>query len=575
MRCVIYICMLLLGSCIHLSAQENMGYEAHMLPTEQHIRDTYVSEPKHALELLNEAEDKNSMPLYLIDELRSRVYRHMYQCELSFLYARRAYVHDSIANNNPEHLLEMTITLAELSNLLSEYKESIRYAIQGMELARENGDKQAEAKLLFCMGENKRMLSLKEEGYEYFDKAIQLLDNARDARGMRMLSYFYGVKMSYLIDDNRFADALAIGLQREKLLDRMKTVQDISDTYLDQQYEYVYSKLAYTYYMLGESAVAVRYYQKYKATEAAATPDGKYDATPYLLASGQYQAVLDHCRELKNVFRQQDTINYQYRGILQKEIKAYVALKDFGQVALLRESVIAVTDSMYLREKENAALELATLYEVNEKEARIAEQSFQLRIRNISLVFVLCLALSAFAFLWRLWFKNRAIKNKNRVLVQYINEQLSLQASLDQSHENSQLSASLSLPDGEEGEETDDETAHEVNKMVFQKLDFLIRKEKLYLSTDLSRDDLAKRVHMNNTRFAKMIKENTGTNLNGYINNIRLKHAIQLLKEHPEYTLRAIAEASGINSMPTFHNLFKSKTGMTPAEFKNTQSEFK
>lgn len=65
-----------------------------------------------------------------------------------------------------------------------------------------------------------------------------------------------------------------------------------------------------------------------------------------------------------------------------------------------------------------------------------------------------------------------------------------------------------------------------------------------------------------------MIKENTGTNLNGYINELRLNHAIQLLKEHPEYTLRAIAEASGINSMPTFHNLFKSKTGMTPSEFK-------
>ena len=45
------------------------------------------------------------------------------------------------------------------------------------------------------------------------------------------------------------------------------------------------------------------------------------------------------------------------------------------------------------------------------------------------------------------------------------------------------------------------------------------------------------------------------------------------LKEHPEYTLRAIAEASGINSMPTFHNLFKSKTGMTPSEFKKVQME--
>ena len=107
----------------------------------------------------------------------------------------------------------------------------------------------------------------------------------------------------------------------------------------------------------------------------------------------------------------------------------------------------------------------------------------------------------------------------------------------------------------------------------FQKLDSLIRKDELYLSADLSREDLVRMAHMNNTRFAKMIKENTGTNLNGYINELRLNHAIQLLKEHPEYTLRAIAEASGINSMPTFHNLFKSKTGMTPSEFKKVQME--
>ena len=37
--------------------------------------------------------------------------------------------------------------------------------------------------------------------------------------------------------------------------------------------------------------------------------------------------------------------------------------------------------------------------------------------------------------------------------------------------------------------------------------------------------------HMNNTRFAKMIKENTGTNLSGYINELRLNHAIHLLPE--------------------------------------------
>ena len=54
---------------------------------------------------------------------------------------------------------------------------------------------------------------------------------------------------------------------------------------------------------------------------------------------------------------------------------------------------------------------------------------------------------------------------------------------------------------------------------------------------------------------------------------MRIDHAIQLLKEHPNYTIKAIAEESGINSMPTFHNLFKKKTGMTPFEFKKAQED--
>ena len=122
-------------------------------------------------------------------------------------------------------------------------------------------------------------------------------------------------------------------------------------------------------------------------------------------------------------------------------------------------------------------------------------------------------------------------------------------------------------------ESSDIDKEYEINKQVFQKLDSLIRRDELYLSADLSREDLVRMAHMNNTRFAKMIKENTGGNLSGYINNLRLNHAIQLLNEHPNYTMKAIAEDSGFNSMPTFNNLFKKKTGMTPFEFKSAQKE--
>ena len=68
-----------------------------------------------------------------------------------------------------------------------------------------------------------------------------------------------------------------------------------------------------------------------------------------------------------------------------------------------------------------------------------------------------------------------------------------------------------------------------------------------------------------------MIKECTGTNFNGYINELRIDYAIQLLKTHPHYTIRAIADEAGFNSAPILYSLFKKKTGMTPYEFKKAQ----
>lgn len=536
-----------------------------------------MDEPERALQLLDEAETKQALPIYMVDDLRSMVYSYLYQDKSAFHYARRAYVHDSISGNHPDHLLKMTITLADISHTLSEYKESNRYAVEGLELARRLDDRQSECKLLFCMGENKWMLSLKEEGYELFDKAIALLDGRKDKLSKSMLSYFYGVKMGYLINDNRLEDALQVGLQREKLLDGMKGNPEVREAFLDQQYGYVYSKLSRICHLLGDVERGKEYHKKYQSTHAYNTPAGKRDATPYLLVTKQYQAVLDHCRDFKELMRRQDTLNIQYVGVLQREIDAYLALKDYEKVAVLRASILSITDSIYRRDKTNAALELDNLYEVNEKEARIAEQAFQLTIRTITLVFILCISLLSLFFLWRMWVQNRKIKRKNQVLVERINEQMSMQTEMNRLRADAErVSEDQPFPETErtEPEASDgNEEEAQMNKIIFGKLDYIIKRDELYLSADISREELARMVKMNNTRFARMIKENTDTNLNGYLNNLRLNHAMHLLKEHPEYTLRAIAEASGINSMPTFHQLFKARTGMTPSEFKNAEKE--
>lgn len=571
MRHFYYLCFLLLGF-LSLPVRAGGDNRAPEQYTREYIMKDYMKDPVRTLQLLDKAEVNSAMPLNIVDELRSAVYRNMYRNKSALYYARRAYVSDSLSHDNPSHLLRMTVSMAELFSLLSEYKESMRYAVQGVELARELKDIQSECRLLFCMGENKRRLSFKEEGYLFFDQAIDLLDNSKNEDYETMLSYFYGVKMGYLIADKRSNEALEIGLQREKLLDRMSEQSKIRTDLLDLQFAYVYSKLAYLFHLTGDQKRAVVYYKNYQSTNAASTPDGKFDATPYLLLLGKYQAVLDNCRDFKEVMRQQDTLNSQYLSILNLEIQANVKLENYKTVINLQRDITAIKDSIYQREKQNAALELDALYELNEKEARISEQAFQLKIRTITLICILSGALLALFFLWRLWHQNCVIRNKNKALVKRINEQFSMQEEMDRSQLG--VEKDLSFPEKVEDESGDNEEQDkQMNKMIFEKLDYIIKRDKMYLSPDLSREELTRIVRMNNTRFAKMIKENTDTNLNGYINNLRLNYAIHLMKEQPDYTLRAIAESSGINSMPTFHQLFKGRTGMTPSEFKNAQKD--
>lgn len=156
-----------------------------------------------------------------------------------------------------------------------------------------------------------------------------------------------------------------------------------------------------------------------------------------------------------------------------------------------------MTDSIHQREKTNAALELDTLYDVDEKEAHIVEQASQLRIRTVSLIFICILVLLALFFLWKVWLQNRNIKDKNRALMKYINEELSAQKKKQQSSGDAEpllQHHELDTESSDAGQE------YEINKLVFQKLDSLIRKDELYLSADLSREDLVRMAHMNNTR---------------------------------------------------------------------------
>lgn len=549
--------------------------------TTEYIRSIYIEKPKCALKLLDVAENKKSMPLRVIDELRSLSYRNLFMNKLAYVYARKSYVLDSVYQKDPGHLLKMTVYLAELSFLMSKYNESMNYALDGIAQSKRLEDRVSEARLLYCIGENNRMLSFKDKAYDYFDSAIDLLKGRKGVKEIGMLSSFYGGKMSYLMTDSLYEDASVIALEREKQIKKLETLPDVPKGLVDMQYGYLYSKWAYNCYMEKKYEQAEKYFAMYQSTEYSRTPDGKMYSIPYLLASKHYKQVIDNSQEFKELMRkQQDTINAQYMNVLEREVQAHMGMGNYKEAAILQGAIIAITDSINNRDKENAALELNTMYDTSEKEDYIAKQAFQLKVRNITLTFLTCITLLTLFVLWRMWRFNHIIRYKNKILAKFINERLARKKDSQPLDIDEQLMISQDIEDEsilfDDQEEISDETGkasgeEEENKKIFIELNRIVVQDQLYLSSELSREDLAQLVHLNNARFARMIKECTGTNFNGYINDLRIDYAIKLLKLHPNYTIRAIADEVGFNSTPILYNLFKKKTGMTPYEFKKAQ----
>ena len=68
------------------------------------------------------------------------------------MYARKAYLLDSLYQKDPKHMLKMTVHLAEFSAMMSKYNESMRYALDGIRQAQELGKQGSQSQVIFLYG---------------------------------------------------------------------------------------------------------------------------------------------------------------------------------------------------------------------------------------------------------------------------------------------------------------------------------------------------------------------------------------------------------------------------------------
>lgn len=87
-----------------------------------------------------------------------------------------------------------------------------------------------------------------------------------------------------------------------------------------------------------------------------------------------------------------------------------------------------------------------------------------------------------------------------------------------------------------------------------------------HYNESVSLRELADSCYMNYTYFSELFKKEMGITVSQYITQIRMRHAIRLLRD-PSATLSSIAASVGYNSTKTFIQSFKKHTGSSPRKF--------
>lgn len=86
---------------------------------------------------------------------------------------------------------------------------------------------------------------------------------------------------------------------------------------------------------------------------------------------------------------------------------------------------------------------------------------------------------------------------------------------------------------------------------------------------NISNKELAEMVHLSNDRFNHLFRESVGTAPLHYINEVRLKKALHLLK-NSNYTAAQVADAVGFSDYNNFGRMFRRYYGCTPMEARET-----
>jgi len=255
-----------------------------------------------------------------------------------------------------------------------------------------------------------------------------------------------------------------------------------------------------------------------------------------------------------------------YSEVLSKKLAIYQYVYDWENAFKILCEYDELNDSLS-RESDNADVASLTA-EVDVLRASM-EQDKHIMIRNyhiiiISIIFVMLIILSV-AIVRRVY----VFKRKNTALADNIDKLLEYkQRYFEISHEKFKEEHAETLLSDDIHQSHEDEHQDVLDRFVFE-----LTSEKLYIDPQFDRNVLIDKFDIPRRAFAKMFESRYNCSFSRYIQTLRVEYAARLIKEHPEYTIEAIAMDCGISSTVTFYRHFTDHFGITPSAYRSIKEK--
>jgi len=328
---------------------------------------------------------------------------------------QRAITLEIITDEDKEYYAKSANRLAGALLLKGEYEATMKVAIPAMEMMEKAGQDQSAdyTYLLVTVGCCQLKLERPTEAAVSFEKAFLRYSNmtAQDPTASQYTNAIVGVITitdNYLLQ-KRFTEAFYWTSHLEELLKQYKQLADAEQSFYDKQEARLNFYRATTLEGLGQHTEAAKAYDKARQTEYAMTNDGKLEATTYLMSAHRWEEAAHNFEvfdEQLNKYGATLSLDIIQHYLLQK-YRANVGANQVDSALNIGMQICSALDTAIVQMQQDEALELATLYNLQQKETIFVQQKADMdRQRMVATIVALALIIMFFVLI--IYFRHKA-----------------------------------------------------------------------------------------------------------------------------------------------------------------------